>query len=313
MKRFLTICSLLLCAVFLFTACQKEEKKSEKHTHEEVTEEVITEASAAEEFIGCWEDFDSYNWICIYEDGTYEIYSENGEVYGPAPYDFDGEQLVLSDTGTTLVMAESGNLESSTGEVLFKSHLPEPEETEEEPEYTVDEELQHKYELSQAFSGSWRCDELDGWIIIEPYNDGTYRTYSSDGVEIEWNVYEIEGEELRLAGYDVTLSLMEDGQILTSDGNILYRAPIDQSEVRNELLEGDWEYSEGDYMITFDGIDQFTLSGPGLVISGKYQYNDTGVHLYNYGEEIDFGDIDNAGYLTLNGMEGGFFYPPEGR
>ena len=210
-------------------------------------------------------------------------------------------------------MADSGNLESSTGEVLFKSHLPEPEKTEEEPEYTVDEELQHKFELSETFSGSWRCDELDGWIIIEPYNDGTYRTYNSDGVEIEWNVYEIEGEELRLAGYDVTLSLMEDGQILTSDGNILYRAPIDQSEVRNELLEGDWEYSDGDYMITFDGIDQFTLSGPGLVVCGKYQYDDTGVHLYSYGEEIDFGEIDNAGNLTLNGMEGGIFYPPEGR
>ena len=38
MKKILVVCSLLLCTVLLFTACQKEEKKTEKHTHEkEVT------------------------------------------------------------------------------------------------------------------------------------------------------------------------------------------------------------------------------------------------------------------------------------
>ena len=311
MKKPLLLCSLLLCTILLFTACQKEKERPEKHHHEkEVTEEECTEAPEAEEFIGCWEDFDSYSWVCIYENGTYEIYSESGEICGPYPYELDSGRLLLTDSSVTLEMEESGNLVSSNGETLFKSHLPEPEDTEEETEYTVDEEVQHKFELSEAFSGCWRCDEPDGWIIIDPYSEATYRTYNSAGVEIEESIYEFEGDDLNLMGHGVTLSLMDNGQIYTSKNNVLYRSEMDLSDVRNELLEGFWEYSGGEYVLYFDGRDILTLSTPDSVLNYRYQYSESGLYLYHNGEEAARGDLNNAGNLVFDDMEG-FFYPYE--
>ena len=303
MKKASVILCLLLCMALLFAGCQKEQPTTE-----------ITENPAAEPFIGCWESYESFSWICIYDDGTYELVNEDGKTSGPYPYEIEGGELTLTDSGMTLQTNEPDNpedLKSSRGEEFYRSQLPDFDENE-ETEYTADKDIQHKFELSQQFSGSWRCEDLDGWIMIEPYNDAVYYTYNSEGMEMGMggDFYEIRGDELYLTAHDVTLSLTEDGEMISSTGYTLVRAPIEQAENHNDLLAGDWVHSEGEYSLNFDGVETFTLVGPGSLSSGRYLYTETGIHIYNFGVEVDFGILDEAGNITLNSVEG-YFYPAD--
>ena len=73
----------------------------------------------AEDFYGCWEYTDTYTWVYIYGDGTYE---EGLEVMGN--YYMFGDELCLEDSGMSFTLDGSGGLVDAFGDTLFLSELP---------------------------------------------------------------------------------------------------------------------------------------------------------------------------------------------
>lgn len=318
MKKSMIVWCLALSAALLFTACQA--KPQEKESTEKVTEtEKITEQETErptvdpviKKFVGCWEYYDSYDWICIRKDGTYELIDEHKQIYGPYTAEVNGKKLVLADFDITLEMDESGNLVTGDEEVLFKTTLPDltQEETTEET-WEVDPVLQHNFEVAGECMGSWRYDEIGGWIVINSYVDGFYYTYDETGRESGNYTYDIDGDEIYLSGHGVSVHMGEDGNLISSDGAILVRSDVPKVENYNDLMTGEWNYSDGEYILIFDGMETFTLTGPDAVVTGRYLYDETGIHFYNFDEEIYYGDINNAGNLILDDMDG-YFYPAQ--
>ena len=77
----------------------------------------------AEDFYGCWEYTDTYTWVYIYGDGTYEWYDSEGlEVMGN--YYMSGDELWLEDSGMSFTLDGSGGLVDAFGDTLFLSELP---------------------------------------------------------------------------------------------------------------------------------------------------------------------------------------------
>ena len=75
------------------------------------------------EFYGCWEYTDTYTWVYIYGDGTYEWYDSEGlEVMGN--YYMFGDELCLEDSGMSFTLDGSGGLVDAFGDTLFLSELP---------------------------------------------------------------------------------------------------------------------------------------------------------------------------------------------
>ena len=86
-------------------------------------EEDYSPTVTAEDFYGCWEYTDTYNWVYIYGDGTYEWYDSEGlEVMGN--YYMSGDELWLEDSGMSFTLDGSGGLVDAFGDTLFLSELP---------------------------------------------------------------------------------------------------------------------------------------------------------------------------------------------
>lgn len=80
-------------------------------------------AASIEDFYGCWEYTDTYTWVYIYGDGTYEWYDSEGlEVMGN--YYMSGDELWLEDSGVSFTLDGSGGLVDAFGDTLFLSELP---------------------------------------------------------------------------------------------------------------------------------------------------------------------------------------------
>ena len=87
-------------------------------------EEDYSPTVTAEDFYGCWEYTDTYTWVYISGDGTYEWYDSEGlEVMGN--YYMSGDELCLEDSAMTFALDGSGGLVDSFGDTLFLSELPE--------------------------------------------------------------------------------------------------------------------------------------------------------------------------------------------
>ena len=78
---------------------------------------------SSDDFVGCWEYTDTYTWVCIYGDGTYEWYDSDGlDVVGG--YYMSDNELCLEDSAITFALDGSGGLVDSFGDTLFLSELP---------------------------------------------------------------------------------------------------------------------------------------------------------------------------------------------
>ena len=78
---------------------------------------------SSDDFVGCWEYTDTYTWVYIYGDGTYEWYDSEGlEVMGN--YYMFGDELCLEDSGMSFTLDGSGGLVDAFGDTLFLSELP---------------------------------------------------------------------------------------------------------------------------------------------------------------------------------------------
>ena len=76
-------------------------------------------------FVGCWESVDSDDWLCLYSDGTYEWYSEDGLV-SSSTYENYGDEICL-DMGADMwfYMGTDGSIYDEEGSwEMFPSQLP---------------------------------------------------------------------------------------------------------------------------------------------------------------------------------------------
>ena len=90
---------------------------------EDWDDEDYSPTVTAEDFYGCWEYTDTYTWVYIYGDGTYEWYDSEGlEVMGN--YYMFGDELCLEDSGMSFTLDGSGGLVDAFGDTLFLSELP---------------------------------------------------------------------------------------------------------------------------------------------------------------------------------------------
>ena len=76
-------------------------------------------------FVGCWESVDSDDWLCLYSDGTYEWYSEDGLV-SSSTYENYGDEICL-DMGADMwfYMGTDGSIYDEEGSwEMYPSRLP---------------------------------------------------------------------------------------------------------------------------------------------------------------------------------------------
>ena len=76
-------------------------------------------------FVGCWESADSDDWLCLYSDGTYEWYSEDGLV-SSSTYENYGDEICL-DMGADMwfYMGTDGSIYDEEGSwEMYPSQLP---------------------------------------------------------------------------------------------------------------------------------------------------------------------------------------------
>lgn len=76
-------------------------------------------------FVGCWESVDSDDWLCLYSDGTYEWYSEDGLV-SSSTYENYGDEICL-DMGADMwfYMGTDGSIYDEEGSwEMYPSQLP---------------------------------------------------------------------------------------------------------------------------------------------------------------------------------------------
>ena len=72
----------------------------------------------AEDFYGCWEYADYDMWVCFYDDGTFEWYSDGLDSTGT--YSMDGVELHLDDDSERFFVTDGeGGLMDWDGDALF--------------------------------------------------------------------------------------------------------------------------------------------------------------------------------------------------
>ena len=99
----------------------------------------------AEDFYGCWEYTHVDEWLCFYDDGTYEWFDEDGSSY-TGRYYMAGGELCLEGSGRRFLLEEADNMSDSDGGTLFRSELP---EFADEP-YFVANGIEINYSLGQG-------------------------------------------------------------------------------------------------------------------------------------------------------------------
>ena len=75
---------------------------------------------SAEDFYGCWEYTHVDEWLCFYDDGTYEWFDEDGSSY-TGRYYMAGGELCLEGSGRRFLLEEADNMSDSDGVTLFRS------------------------------------------------------------------------------------------------------------------------------------------------------------------------------------------------
>ena len=229
-------------------------------------------------------------WVCFYDDGTFEWYSDGLDSTGT--YSMDGVELHLDDDSERFFVTDGeGGLMDWDGDVLFASELPDTWDDEEglgAPDYEPEVN-------AEDFYGVWEYANQDVWLYIQ--GDGSYEwisEYSSFGAG-----YYMDGVELYLDGLGLTVSLDGEGNLIDSDGEVLFL-----SELPDFYYNYGWDDEEDDDWD--DGDYGSTVSSDDFV--GCWEYTDTYTWVYIYGD----------GTYEWYDSEGHEFYPgrlrrPSGR
>ena len=220
----------------------------------------------AEDFYGCWEYADYDMWVCFYDDGTFEWYSDGLDSTGT--YSMDGVELHLDDDSERFFVTDGeGGLMDWDGDALFASELPDTWDDEEglgAPDYEPEVN-------AEDFYGVWEYANQDVWLYIQ--GDGSYEwisEYSSFGAG-----YYMDGVELYLDGLGLTVSLDGEGNLIDSDGEVLFL-----SELPDFYYNYGWDDEEDDDWD--DGDYGSTVSSDDFV--GCWEYTDTYTWVYIYGD-----------------------------
>ena len=116
----------------------------------------------AEDFYGCWEYADYDMWVCFYDDGTFEWYSDGLDSTGT--YSMDGVELHLDDDSERFFVTDGeGGLMDWDGDALFASELPDTWDDEEglgAPDYEPEVN-------AEDFYGVWEYANQDVWLYIQ--------------------------------------------------------------------------------------------------------------------------------------------------
>ena len=189
-KRARRLSACLLCACLLLSllsGCGKND--SDNDGRGDIVEDqtaAIVETVNAEDFYGCWEFTDVYEWLYIYGDGTYEWYEEDGSSYIGNYYMEDGE-LCLEDSDLRFTLDGEGGMESNDGDALYLSELPDftPTAYFEEGGYSFDLEMdagrlplenavRYSYEDGSSYTtayGEWALNSISDQIVNDQYRD----------------------------------------------------------------------------------------------------------------------------------------------
>lgn len=157
------------------------------------------ESEEAAAFCGCWEYQDTDLWLCVYNDGSYEWYDEEG-LYGGGSYYIEGGVLYLEQEDVTYE-AKFGGLVASNGSTLFSSILP---------DYDGND-----MDGAEDFIGCWEDTSEDIWLEI--HSDGTYLFMWDDGYGSSGRCY-MDGDELCLQSGTRFVYHAGSGRIVSDDG-----------------------------------------------------------------------------------------------
>ena len=260
----------------------------------------------AEDFYGTWEDSEEYEWLCIYDNGTYGWFDQEGPA-GQGNYYISGDELTLEDIDLSYKLTD-GVLYGSNDTTMYMSQLPDYELMAEnaaeaaaiEASIAADEAYEQQqaraYEAVESaaeFLGIWEFQSVDEWVVINA--DGTYGWYDNNGL-IGEGYYEVSGGRLYAGGASFE---PEFGGLVDQNGVTLFSSMLpnyDGSRTQgSDNFIGCWEsvdggvwleiYENGEYLYMWDdgygASGDFAMEGSTLVLQTgtRYTYDSSTDHI----------------------------------
>lgn len=223
----------------------------------------------AEDFCGCWEYADYDMWVCFYDDGTFEWYSDGLDSTGT--YSMDGVELHLDDDSERFFVTDGeGGLMDWDGDALFASELPDTWDDEEglgAPDY-------EPVVNAEDFYGVWEYANQDVWVYIS--GDGTYEWIAQGALYS--SSYHMDGAQLCLDAWTLSFTLDGEGNLIDSDGEVLFASELpdfyyDMTEDGDDGWD-DEDWDDEDYGSTVSSDD----------FVGCWEYTDTYTWVCIYGD-----------------------------
>lgn len=271
------LCALLLSFAMLLSLLSGcGEKKSEEDGRGDVTSEeqgsdpgdTLDEPEVSfEDFFGCWEYWDYDIWLCVYGDGTYEMYNENGDCTAGS-YTPEGTQIVL-DSGERFALDGEGGLIDEDGDTLFPTELPDftPVAYFEEGGYSFDLEMDegrfllenavhYSYEDGSSYTtayGEWALNSISDQIVNDQYRDVIFEavcyfpTSSNPGLSGRHTVGCMSELFDYYTGEWLPMTSVS-GDSTAEENTYSYTLNIDGEEVRLDYMKSlSWEHNVGDF------------------------------------------------------------------
>ncbi len=260
-----------------------------------------------------------------YFDGsTLELYGDDG-ITRTGYIDADGF-LVLNDSDGYyyLVIYEQGDYFGDESEEGRGDYFGDESE-EGRGDYFEDESTDEPAVNLSDFYGSWAYTSGYGWLVIN--GDGSYEFWKS-GEGPRYYTYFFSGEAIRMQDIGETLFMREDGVLYNSRGETLTRCDEsevgdigkgdvfeDENEGRGDVfdeatvtLEGNWEHTDGDRYLSFDGYEYYVYEKPSGTEKGTYSFDGEYIYFYDGGVQIDRAHVSEEGYIWLDSTFDGYFY-----
>ncbi len=317
--------SLLACLLVVsMIACAEQEEPARDttpaslSTTAEPTEETQWVNPGFTLLDGCWSNEDGSITLQINSDGqTWCL--ENGEVL------FRGylEQTVLTEVNKGYEYRCRYDLYNDGDELLFCYYhdtalgilLEENIDGDIVAEYTCQGPFSFQAGQSAdptAYQGYWMYDS--GYLLLIEEDQWFY--YANDGELLTWGPVEYDEECAYLINNDgssgggrVTYengTLRDSGEVLTWCEGFPYGNS--ENPQRNGDMEGEWLYSQQDFLLIFDGIDRFVFDFLEGVKEGNYMYDGEMLFLYFDDESFRQGWLDANGCLFFEDEDTGYYY-----
>lgn len=218
-KQMKKVWALVLAAMLALSlaACSVRVKDAAAATTALMTTTAVSTAVKliSDEFVNIWEYEKSVAipFIVIYDDGTYCLADEAGDVIFECTYEMQSDCLRLLENDGSMYLelsfAADGRLMDSEGNYLFASTLPDQVEPQPSP-----------HELEE-YLGTWQY--IGSGKLVRFEEDGYWTIHTEEGDD--YGNYEYDGSGIRandvLGEFDQYYLLDEDGNLTDNDGNIL--------------------------------------------------------------------------------------------